>query len=157
MDERADDRVRQLERRGRLDPPRFEPIEHVPRVLEHDLDWHLDGNRTMGRHEIVTADELVELHEVDVAGLSRLGRVEDDEQVIRVSVDLRQVAALQDIPNGQCVEAEAVGQVLGHRLVTRPDIDPDEAVVALEKRRYVGPFARPDPGWRDPANVHRRG
>jgi hypothetical protein len=82
----------------------------MPRIPEDDFDGDPGGHRTMDHYEIPTADELVELDEMDVPGFSGLRRVENDEQVIGVGVDLRQMAPFEDIPNGQRVETEAVRQ-----------------------------------------------
>jgi hypothetical protein len=100
----------------------------------------------MGRYEIPAPDELVELHEVDMPRVAGLWPVKDDEQVIGICVDLRKMAALEDVPNGEIMEAEAVRQRTGHLVVARSDIDPDEAILSLEQGRHVRPCERLDRG-----------
>ena len=91
---------------------------------------------------------------MDMARLTGLGRVEDDEQVIRVGMDLREVAALQDVADGQRMKAELLRQRHSLLVVTRGKVDPDETAASFEQLRHVRPCAFVDPGRRDPADVH---
>jgi hypothetical protein len=61
-------------------------------------------------HQIVGADELVQLDVVDVAALPVLGGVQDNEQVIGVRVDLGHAVAFDAVAYGESVEAEHIGQ-----------------------------------------------
>ena len=79
MRDRRDDRVRELERRRRLQPTRADLAENVVRLAQGRLDRDALAQRAMSGDEVVGTDELVELDQVHVPGLGGLRRVQDHE------------------------------------------------------------------------------
>lgn len=98
----------------------------------------------MRGHEVVWPDELVELHEVHMACLPRLRSVEDDEQVIRVGVDLGEMAAVEQVANCQAVEAEQLAETVRRQLVAAGQINPDKPARLAQEALNI----RPSMGFR---------
>ncbi len=78
---------------------------------------------------------------MDVSRVAGLSRVQDHEQVVRIGVELREVAALENIPDRQGVEPEPLPQLSCRVVVAQSGIDPGEAIVSLEEGRDVRPGA----------------
>jgi hypothetical protein len=89
---------------------------------------HRGVDRSVHGHQIVGADELVQLDVVDVAALPVLGGVQDNEQVIGVRVDLGHAVAFDAVAYGESVEAEHIGQNPDGVAVTARDVNPDHGV-----------------------------
>ena len=87
----------------------------------------------MHRHEVVAAEELVQLDVVDVPMLPDLGRVQHREHVVVVDVDLGDVVAGDAVADGEIVKAEGLGQDLGVHPTTDRHVDPEHALVAREQ------------------------
>jgi hypothetical protein len=89
--------------------------------------------------------------------LPRLRSVEDEEEVIGVGVDLREMAAIEQVANCQAVEAEQFAETVRRHLVAGRQIDPDKAARLAEEALNIRPGLGFRPGIRDPANDHRIG
>ena len=82
------------------------------------------------RHDVVVADEEIELRGVQPLHLLVVDReVEDGEEValVLVVVHLRALALRDDVLDVEGVPAEALGELLCRLDVGRDDVDPGEA------------------------------
>ena len=96
----------------------MQALDDQPRFLERDVDRDAGRHGPVRRHQVAAPDELIELDEMDMTRLAGLRRVEDDEQVIRVGMDLGEMAALEDVAEGQRVEPETLRQRIRLLVVT---------------------------------------
>lgn len=108
----------------------------------------------MHRHQVAEPDERVQLDQVDMARLARLGGVKHQEQVVRVGMDLRKVAPSPAVGDGDRVEAEDVGEQAFRFRVELRDVDPDKAVAPGEERGELLGLPRLDLPTGDPEEVH---
>ena len=132
MSDGGDDRVRQLEGRRRPKAPALETAQDMSCLPQGQVEADAAAERAVRGHEVATPDELIDLDEMDVAGFTGFGRMNDDEQVFRVGMELWNVPPLDHVANGKWVEPEKVGQVLRRVVPGNGDVHPDEAVVPLE-------------------------
>src|SRR5439155_20133930 len=106
-----------------------------------------------GGDEVIATDELVELHQVRMLGLDGLRGMQDHEQVIRIGVDLWQMASIEHVAQRQPVEAEEVAQALCPRLVALDQVDPYEAFRSRQQALDIGPAMLFNARRRNPANL----
>jgi hypothetical protein len=105
--QRGDDRRRQRVGRGRQQPSGVQPRRHLPGLP--GSGGRVDGrvDRTVDRHQVAAADELVDLQVVHVSAAAGLGRVQHHEHGVVVDVHPRQGVALEAVVHGAGVEARA--------------------------------------------------
>ena len=84
----------------------------------------------MYRHQVALADELVKLDVVYVATRTGLRRMQHQEQMIVVAMNLRHLIPMLAIPNRERMEPEGRRQGLHGLLVARRHVDPDQPVGA---------------------------
>ena len=82
----------------------------------------------MDGDEVAVADELVELDVVHVAAGAGLRRVQHQEQMIVVAMDLGHLIPIRRIPNRERMEPEGRPQRLLGLLVPHRYVDPDQPV-----------------------------
>jgi hypothetical protein len=101
----------------------------------------VDGrvDRSVDRHQVVPADDLIELEVVHVAALAALRSVQHDQHVVAVAVHLRHAIALHAVPHRQGMKAEHVQERARAAFVATGDVDPDESGVTPEQ---CGQFVR---------------
>ena len=152
--ERRDDGVRQLEDRLGTEPPRHDSRMDRPRLAKRHrrVDRRVDG--PVDSHQVVPADDLVELNVVHVAALPALRSVQHDQHVVAVAVDLRHAIALDAVPHRQGMKAEHLQQRARAVFVATGDVDPDEPGVTPEQccQLVRGPVL--DALIGDQANLH---
>jgi len=108
-------------------------------ALEEVLDRLERGVRD--RDDEVTPYEQVELACIEPAdGTVEDGEVKDDEEVVRVLVDLRPLIARENILEIKRVEVEVLGEPGGLELTRALDVDPAKAAAVdyLDARAALG-------------------
>ena len=85
--------------------------------------------------QVVAADELVVLRELDLAVPCGLRRVEHDEDVVTVWMELDDLTRLAAFSHGKWVESEDLGQHAHGALVAVGDINSEEPILAGEQGR----------------------
>ena len=95
----------------------------------------------MDRDEVALADELVEFDVVDVATGAGLRRVQHQEQVVVVSMNLRYLIAVRAVPDCERMEPEGRRQCLLGLLVPLRHVDPDQPVGPGQQGGQVGRVA----------------
>ena len=106
------------------------------------------------RDEEVLAEEDVELGRVQPLDRLVVDReVEDDEEVLRVLVDLRPLPLREDVLDVELVEAEALGEIRGLERPRLVDVDPGEPVSGELGDPRLGPLDDSDPFRRGPVHA----
>jgi len=136
--QRGQQGIRQLEGSVRLEPSAGQSTEH--RVhLDHRRRL-VDGRveRAVHRDEIALADELVEFDIVHMAAGAGLRRVQHQEQMVVVTMDLGHLIPIRRIPNRERMEPEDRPQRLLGLLVPHRYVDPDQPVGAGQQGGQLG-------------------
>ena len=106
------------------------------------------------RDEEVLAEEDVELGRVQPLDRLVVDReVEDDEEVLRVLVDLRPLPLREDVLDVELVEAVALGEIRGLERPRLVDVNPGEPVSGELGDPRLGPLDRPGPLRRGPVHA----
>ena len=92
----------------------------------------------MHSDEVALPDELVEFDVVNMPTGTRLRRMQHQEQMVVVAVDLRHLIAVGRVANRQRVEPERRRQRLLRLVVPLRDVDPDQPVGAVEQSGQLG-------------------
>ena len=108
----------------------------------------------MDRDEVALADELVEFDVVHVAAGAGLRRMQHQEQVVVVAMDLRHLIAVRRVPNREGMEPEGRRQRLLGLLVPLRYVDPDQPVGPGQQVGQVGGVAQFDSRRRNETDVH---
>ena len=95
------------------------------------VDGRVDG--PVDRHQVVPADDLIELDVVHVAALAALRSMQHDQHVVAVAVHLRHAIALDAVPHREGMKAEHVEERARAAFVATGDVDPDESGVTPEQ------------------------
>jgi hypothetical protein len=100
------------------------------------------------------ADELVELDVAHGPAAAALGGVQDQEDMVRVGVDLGHLVALDAVAHGQGMEAEHLGEHPDALLVAGRDVDPHEPLPEGDQQLQLlgGPLL--DPAVGDQPDLH---
>jgi hypothetical protein len=98
---RGHDRVGQLERGGRPEATGLDPLQRLPGLAQPDIGVDRRVVRAMDGHQVMPADELVQLDVVHMPAPAQLRRVQHDEDVVAVGVQLRHPVALASALDGQ--------------------------------------------------------
>jgi hypothetical protein len=106
-----------------------------------------------GDHE-TGPDELVELDVVNGPAPPPLGGVEDEEHVVRVGVDLRDLAALLAVSHGQRMEPEHLGEHPDALGVAGGDVHPHEPLSHGDQQVELLDRLPLDPAVGDQPDVH---
>jgi hypothetical protein len=83
-----DDGIGQLEGRAGVQPSRLDPPQHGAGLAQGGLGGDRRVHRAVHGDQIAGAEELVQLHVVDVAAGAELGGVQDDQEVVAGGPDL---------------------------------------------------------------------
>ena len=98
----------------------------------------------MDRDEVALADELVEFDVVHVTTGTGLRRVQHQEEVVAIPMDLRHLIAVRRVPHGERMEPEGRRQRLLGLLIPLRHVDPDQPVGPGQQGRQVGRVAEFD-------------
>ena len=154
QDDRRDERGAELGGRLRLQLPRLQPPEGVLGLPKGRLGRHVGPRPSVDGYQVPLAHELVERQHVTLHVLVELDVVQDEEHVVGVGVDLRDVALLRAVLDRVRVEVEHVLEVASRLLVECRDVEPQEPVAPFQELGDLGQVAWLDPGGRDPSSVH---
>jgi hypothetical protein len=91
---------------------------------------------------------------MDASAPAALGGMQDDEDMVRVGVDLGNLVALHAVAHGQRMEAEHLGEHPDALLVAGGDVDPHEPLLQGDEQLELLDGLRLDAAVGDHPDVH---
>ena len=108
----------------------------------------------MHRDEIAVADELIEFDVMHMPAGAGLRRVQHQEQMVLITMNLRHLIPIRRVPNRQRMKPERRPQRLLGLLVPHRYIHPDQPVGPVQQGRQLSSIAHLDSRRRNETDIH---
>jgi hypothetical protein len=132
----------------------LDPLKHRPGLAQNNVWVYGRIDRSVNRHQVANADELVQLDVVHMPLLSYFRRMQDDEHVVVVGVHLWETVLLHGVLHGHGMKPEHLREHMHCLLVTGGNVHSYETVLTLEQLLQLVDATILDHAVANKTNVH---